>query len=286
MRTILTNEKYIGNNVVGQVSARLYTRQVSKPRDQWTRCDGAFEPIVPKHLFEAAESVRRFNEKVYVSREEVMKGLRAALRCEGRLSAEIINRAPQLPSANTVGLRFGSLSRAYEAMGYEPPKQYRHHALQGNLKATCTAIQQELLALLEGHEVTAWSRGPGTVLLGDFSSLQILTCRRQLRHKYDSGWRINYQRGAQADFVLGVRLNEDLHTVLDFLLVPDLVSLPLFLRSSHYRIVEPYSYQSLESVAKKLADSRRRQITPSGSKIDVVTRVSHKPANWNHNPAP
>jgi hypothetical protein len=112
----------LGTTVVAGLlgAGRAAWNRIPVPEEKWMRCDNAFQPIVSKPLFEAAALVRRFNEKVYVSHEEILRGLRRALRREGRLSAALINRAPELPSAHTVGLRFGTLTQAYEAMGYTP----------------------------------------------------------------------------------------------------------------------------------------------------------------------
>jgi DNA invertase Pin-like site-specific DNA recombinase len=261
VRTILTNEKYIGNNIVGRVSARLYTRQVTNPPETWTRCEGAFAPIVSKHLFDAAKRVRRFNEKVYVSHEDILKGMRAVLRREGTLSADIINRAPELPSANTVGIRFGSLGLAYEALGYVPKPRYQHHRFQRALAPRCVKLEEELIALLNASGVPAWVSSPRVLSLGNFSNLEVMISRWQKRHENEGGWRISYQRNAGTDFIFAARLNADADSISDYILVPrrDVSKLPVFLRMSHQSVLARYTYRTMDAVAKKLADSMRRQ---------------------------
>jgi hypothetical protein len=232
---------------------------------------------VPKHLFEAAERVRRFNEKVYVSHDDILKGMRAVLKREGRLSAEIINRAPELPSANTVEMRFGSLGLAYEALGYVPNPRYWFHALQRELTRRCTKLQEELIVLLDAHGVSAWVSRPRILIFGDFSNLEVMICRWQRRHEHDGGWRVSYKRNAGADFIVAVRLSEDAHYVKDYLLVPrhDVGKLPVFLRTSHQTLLARYAYRSVEAVARKLADSLRRQRTGSPS---AALRASYNTA--------
>lgn len=261
VRTILSNEKYIGNNVVGRVSSRLYTRQVTKPESQWTRCEGAFEPVVPRHLFEAAEAVRRFNEKVYVTREDLLRGLRIVLKREGCLSSRVINQAPELPSANTVALRFGGLSCAYEAIGYVPPPRYGYHSAQRELARRCDVLVEELLQELRALEVPAWVTGMPNLLIDNRLNMHVMLCRWQQRHAHDGGWRVSYKRNAGVDFVLAARLARDSPTPMDYLLLPqhDLSGLPVFLRASHERLLAPYAYRGMEAAAKKLADSLRRQ---------------------------
>jgi DNA invertase Pin-like site-specific DNA recombinase len=274
VRNVLSNEKYIGNNIVGRVSARLYTRQVTNPREKWTRCERAFAPLVPKHLFEAAEKVRRFNERVYVSHDDIRRRMRAVLKREGSLTAEIINRAPELPSANTVAHRFGRLSLAYEAVGYVQPSRYRCHAFQRELELRCANQPEKLVALLNANGVSAWISRPRVLSFGDLSTLEVMNCRWQRRHGYDGGWRISYQKTANADFIVAARFNADADSVNDYLLVPspDLSKLPVFLRASHQGVLARYTYKTLEAVAKKLADSLRRRAAAGSASAALQPR--------------
>ena len=51
---ILTNEKYIGNNVWNRTGHRLKTPIKANPEAEWVRVDGAFEPIVTHDIFRRA----------------------------------------------------------------------------------------------------------------------------------------------------------------------------------------------------------------------------------------
>ena len=42
MHQVLTNEKYIGNNVYNKVSFKLKQRRVVNPREMWIRAEGAY----------------------------------------------------------------------------------------------------------------------------------------------------------------------------------------------------------------------------------------------------
>ena len=48
---VLTNEKYIGNNVYNRVSFKLKKMRVVNTPDMWIRKEGAFESIVPARRF-------------------------------------------------------------------------------------------------------------------------------------------------------------------------------------------------------------------------------------------
>ena len=51
---ILTNEKYIGNNVYNRRSFKLKKLRIMNEPEMWIRRNGAFTPIVPQTLFQAA----------------------------------------------------------------------------------------------------------------------------------------------------------------------------------------------------------------------------------------
>ena len=48
---VLTNEKYVGNNVYNRTSFKLKKKRVANPPDMWIRADGAFPPVVEPALF-------------------------------------------------------------------------------------------------------------------------------------------------------------------------------------------------------------------------------------------
>ena len=48
---VLTNEKYIGNNVYHRTSCKLKKKHVNNPPDKWIRADGVFAGIVEPELF-------------------------------------------------------------------------------------------------------------------------------------------------------------------------------------------------------------------------------------------
>ena len=52
---VLINEKYIGNNVWNRASFKLKMKHVINVPQDWVRADGAFEGIVDRLLFEAAQ---------------------------------------------------------------------------------------------------------------------------------------------------------------------------------------------------------------------------------------
>jgi hypothetical protein len=53
---VLTNEKYIGNNVFNRASAKLKNKRIGNPPDLWIRAVGAFPATVDPELFRTARA--------------------------------------------------------------------------------------------------------------------------------------------------------------------------------------------------------------------------------------
>lgn len=92
VREVLSNEKYIGNNVYNRVSNKLKQMRVVNPAEMWIRKDGAFEGIVPPEQFYTAQGIIRARARRY-SNDELISRLQALYQARGLLSGLIINEA-------------------------------------------------------------------------------------------------------------------------------------------------------------------------------------------------
>jgi DNA invertase Pin-like site-specific DNA recombinase len=93
---ILTNEKYIGNNVYHRTSCKLKNKHVNNPPDKWIRADGAFEGVVEPELFlRAREIILARSQKL--TDEEMLEKLRTLLKMHGRIPANCPDTSRTLP---------------------------------------------------------------------------------------------------------------------------------------------------------------------------------------------
>ena len=112
VREVLSNEKYVGNNVYNRRSFKLKQHRVINGPDMWIKKEGAFEAVVPPQLFYTAQGILRARAHRF-SNNELIDKLRRLLLQHGYLSGLIIDEAEGVPSASTYAHRFGSLIRAY-----------------------------------------------------------------------------------------------------------------------------------------------------------------------------
>ncbi|HLZ77165.1 recombinase family protein [Phenylobacterium sp.] len=130
VKTVLTNEKYIGNNIFGYLNKRLGGKAIPQPPETWVRFDEAFPPIVDRKLFMQARRLIP-PPKLLLTDDELLKRLRALWQRTGMLSRKIIGDCKTIPNANTYIKRFGSLSATYRLIGYDHKLalQARHRGL-------------------------------------------------------------------------------------------------------------------------------------------------------------
>ena len=120
---VLTNEKYIGNNVYHRTSFKLKRKHVVNPPEKWIRAEGVFEGLLsPDIFFRVREIILARSQRL--TDEEMLEKLRGLLKQHGRISGIIIDEAEGLPSSTAFRHRFGSLVAAYRLIGYDPEIDY------------------------------------------------------------------------------------------------------------------------------------------------------------------
>ena len=125
VREVLTNEKYIGNNVYNRRSFKLKKLRVENTPDMWIKKEGAFESVVTPELFYIAQGIVRARAYRF-SNVELIERLRSLYQDRGFLSGLIIDETEGMPSTSAYIHRFGSLIRAYETVGFTPDRDYRY----------------------------------------------------------------------------------------------------------------------------------------------------------------
>ncbi len=217
---VLINEKYVGNNVWNRHSFKLKKVRVTNRADMWIRAEGAFEPIVDRLLFDAAQVIIR-DRSHRLSDEQMLEGLKRLFLERGYLSGLIIDEVADLPSSSAYQGRFGSLIRAYQLIGFEPLRDFRYIEINRALRARYPTVVAETIAGIEsaGGRV---SQNPTTDLLtinGEFTaSIVIIRCRQTPAGS--SRWHVRLDTGLKPDITVAVRMNPSNQAPLDYYLLP------------------------------------------------------------------
>lgn len=120
---VLTNEKYIGNNVYHRTSFKLKKKHINNPRDRWIRAEKAFMGIIDPEIFLQAQSIIIERSRKFTN-DEMLDKLRGILHQHGRISGILIDECEDMPSSAAFRHRFGSLVSAYTLIGYTPQIDY------------------------------------------------------------------------------------------------------------------------------------------------------------------
>lgn len=217
---VLTNEKYVGNNVYNRVSFKLKKQRVVNTPDAWVRADGAFQGIVDPEFFAAARQIiadrtRRFTD------EELLQQLTELLGRKGCLSGLLIDEVEDMPSSSTYRQRFGTLLRAYQLVGYSPDRDYRFLETNRVLRALHPEVVDKTIAEIErlGGGVRV---DPATDLLTLNEELTVSVTIIRCSRTSSGGlrWKVRLDSGLKPDITIAVRMDEANQGVRDYYLLP------------------------------------------------------------------
>jgi DNA invertase Pin-like site-specific DNA recombinase len=245
---VLTNEKYIGNNVFNRVSFKLKKRRVVNAPDMWVRCDGAFEAVVDKRYFyEAQRVIHQRNRKM--SDEDMLEKLRSLHVREGWLSGLVIDEAEDMPSSSDYRYRFGSLVRAYSLIGYIPDRDLRFIEINRQLRQYHARVIAEVSQKIV--ELKGFVRpDPDTDLLcvnGELQvSIVIARCQKLPNGKFS--WMARLDTGLRPDLTIIIRMDQTNEQPFDYYLLPGLdVETPqLRLKEQNSLALDSFRFDDLE----------------------------------------
>ncbi|WP_395698455.1 recombinase family protein [Methylocella sp.] len=256
---ILTNEKYIGNNVYNRASFKLKAKRVVNPPEMWVRHDGAFEPIVELDFFEAAQRIIQDRSRRY-SDQELLDRLSAILAEKGWLSGLVIDEQDDMPSSSTFRQRFGSLVRAYQLVGYTPGRDYRYIETNRVLRALHPGVVKQVIADIE-QQGGAVRRDPISDLLriNEEFSASLVIARCHISAAGGLRWKVRFDQGLRPSITIAVRMEEDNASIRDYYLLPWLEagSAPsLRLAPENGILLDAYRFDTLDAfihLAKRVA---------------------------------
>ncbi|MDD5247554.1 MAG: recombinase family protein [Rhodocyclaceae bacterium] len=219
---VLTNEKYVGNNVYNRISFKLKKHRVINAPDMWIRKEGAFDAIVPPDVFYTAQGIIRARARRYTD-EELIERLRSLYQNRGFLSGLIIDETEGMPSTSVYVHRFGSLIRAYQAVGFTPDRDYRYLETNRFLRRLHPEIVGQTETMIADLGGTVW-RDPATDLLrlNQEFTVSLVLARCQTHDNGRNRWKVRFDTSLAPDITVAVRLDQPNQAPLDYYLLPRL----------------------------------------------------------------
>ena len=220
---ILTNEKYVGNNVYNRTSKKLKSPKKENPSSEWVRRDHAFAPIVDIDSFLAAQEIIASRAR-HLSDEELLSRLEGLLAEIGFLSAFVIDEREDLPSSAVYARRFGGLHRAYSLIGYSLARDLRYIETNRFLRRLHPHILTSVVAGLESHGATV-DRHPISDLLtvNHEFVVAISIARYSVSSAGVARWKARLDTGLGPDLTVVARMDCQNSEVRDYYVIPEKV---------------------------------------------------------------
>jgi len=263
VREVLTNEKYIGNNVYNRVSFKLKQKRVVNPPDMWIRSDGAFEAIIDPATFYTAQGIiqernRRFSD------EEMIELLRQLVQKHSDVSGHLIDETEGLPSSACYRNRFGSLAEAYRLVGYDPGRDFAYIQINRRIRELYPNLMDDTVGRLEAVGASVATRPTADHLLvnGEYTAAIVVSrCRQTLTGA--SRWLVRFSNRQLPDITILVRMDPLNEQPCDFYLLPMMDARIPSLQLAEYNAayIDAYRFDSLDGFAQLALRTKIRRRT-------------------------
>ena len=248
---VLTNEKYVGNNVYNRTSFKLKKKRVENPPEMWVRSDSVFAPIVSIEEFFVARGIIKERAR-RVSNDELLSRLKDLASQHAQLSGHLIDSHDTMPSSSIYRARFGSLLNAYRQIGLEPTRDYRYVEINRDLRQLYPKLVAEVIAKLGANGATVTQDTTSDLLLinGEFSASMILSrCRQTAAGSLR--WLIRMDQRIAPDITILVRMDASNQVPTDYYLLPiiDIETPRLLLCEVNGVHLDTFQFENLDFLA-------------------------------------
>lgn len=245
IHNILTNEKYIGNNVWNRRSFKLKQAHVLNAPEDWVRADGAFPAVIDHEQFFTARGVSQERSR-RLSPDEMIQKLSRLLKASGYLSSALIDDAEGLPSSTAYRTRFGGLVEAYRLAGFAPDHDYGFVEINRRLRTAYPRLLDDLIQDLETVGASVEHDGDSNLLaINGIYTASMLLSRCSQTPGGANRWSVAAR--TPADVVIVVRMDPANEQPSDYYLIPrfgiDLARLQL--REHNGARIDTYRFESL-----------------------------------------
>jgi len=207
---ILHDEIYAGAMVWNKTSQKMHSRSRKNAPTEWIRLETAFDPIVPREIFERAQTILREREEARLRRYSVdgmLANLKSLYERYGMFNTRLIQGCDDMASMATYVARFHSLDRAYQQIFKEIIEQKR-----AQIVATLRAEK----IVLEPFE--------DFIIVDNYFSICIQPIV-PIPHGYEAYWIFHPELRVEIDLTIGVPLSfPDKCEVLGYLALPRLLA--------------------------------------------------------------
>jgi len=248
---ILTNEKYVGNNVYNRTSFKLKKKHVRNTPDMWVRANSVFPAVVSHELFYMAQGIIQERAR-RLPDDEMIARLKRLVEQHATLSAHLIDSTDDLPNSAAYRHRFGSLLKAYSLAGYKPARDYRYIEINRDLRMLYPQLVTDMMSRLDAVGATVTQDTTSDLLLinGEYSATMVLSrCRETPAGSLR--WLIRIDHRLAPDITILVRMDPANERPADYYLLPimDIDAPRLLLCEVNGAHLDTYQFDNLNHFA-------------------------------------
>jgi hypothetical protein len=244
---VLSSPKYTGVNIFNRRSFKLGQKRVRNPPELWVRCPGAFKAILSTEDFQKAQALIAARSRKW-DNEAMLDKLKALLKVSGRLTAKIIDAAPDMPSSVTYMNHFGGLGQAYALAGWRferdlafVPELKRFREIRKKL------VESILKQIVDSGRTYRYLDRFGLLAINDDFTvcIRIVRCIKRQR---GTVWKVVFGRQHPPDLWVVARLVPDQPSILDYFILPsrDFTSQCLYIGERIAATISSYRFDTLE----------------------------------------
>jgi hypothetical protein len=221
----------------------------------WVRRPGAFKAIVSLDDFNKAQNIFEMKRCWTLSDEELLESLRTLWRTKGKLSVATIAAEKDLPSTRTYALRFGTLARAYELIGYDFKRTLDYVEINRRFATLLPNLIADISAHFRSHGISL-RRGdhPSTLILDNDVAICVGFARWISRGPVI--WHVRIPPHVAADFAIVARMKEGNEAIQDFYFLPrrEMPGSKFYLTKKRRAAFEAKRYMTLEVLSSHMRD--------------------------------
>ena len=253
---ILTNPKYMGDFVWSQRNHKLSTSWKWNPQKLWVVKPKAIIPLISPAQFALAQERLRARSPKFTN-EELLDILRKLWQKKGTLSMEMLG-VNGIPSHSLYRTRFGSLSRAYQTIGFVPRNRHLDGwGLRSQLKQRVRLLLRDLATECRAAGATVQEHlSSGRLIVNGFGVQGKIVSQQRDCHTGYTGWLFKIDFKPKTDILLYAQLDHNNDRIAAYYIFPHLKQLPgVFWKTPEQQpiCIEAYRVQNFDVFVHAMA---------------------------------
>ncbi len=262
LTSVLKNPVYKGANAFGRHDRKGRKAHKRLPPEKWMVCEDAFPRIVSPEQFARAQEL--IAETKHRTKTEMLTALQNLWKREGTLNSRLIDTARDVPDSRTFFRHFGSLSAAYDLIGF-PHRDNSVYVVKRMAKGIREKLCEEICDRIRAVGATA-ARGsePGSLVVNGNLSAKVMLAFVYTRGLRQGMWPLSIHQRRRVDILIIARLDASQHSICDYYVVPALAELrgKFYVREvKNAAFLELYRVKNLDPLVEALRCRRIVEMT-------------------------